>query len=256
MRILVLNPNSSAATTRALARVAENWARVAGHQVVTEYLPEAPELLITQADNDRVAGEILRRGDRLGVEGFDAMVVACHGDPGLPAGWLITPDGCPVVGMGWASITEAAGSSRCTAVSDLRPGSSDSRVPDKDSHASYQTSICGPGAATEQQLWGVLCVSADIADDKLQQVVGYGLTIDKAVVRGAVRRDYESGSTVALESLLGEVNQFADLGVRVVLLGCGAMSGLADQVRARTGIEVIEPLTSALDRVVLLGRAA
>lgn len=214
MRILVLNPNSSQATTRVLSRVADDWAAASGNDVVTEYLPDAPELLVTQADNELVAGQIWQRIARLADDGFDAMVIACHGDPGLPDGWAVQ-DRRPVVGMGWASMQLAA---------------------------------AGEG-------WGVLCVTEEIVADKVEQAAGYGLTGDLIVARGALRRDYETGSNAALGCLVAEVTEIAAAGAASVVLGCGAMSGLAGAVRERVPAAVIEPLAAALDQSVLLACA-
>ena len=214
MKILVLNPNSSRATTRVLSRVAGDWAAASGNEVVTESLPQAPELLVTQADNELVADQIWQRAARLADDGFDAMVVACHGDPGLPDGWMLR-NGRPVVGMGWASMQLAA---------------------------------AGEG-------WGVLCVTEEIVADKVEQAAGDGLSGDLIVARGALRRDYETGSNAALGCLVAEVTEIAAAGAASVVLGCGAMSGLADAVRERVSAAVIEPLAAALDQSVLLACA-
>lgn len=107
IRLYCLNPNGSAATTAVICQAAERWSR--GHgavEVATEYLPEAPELLITEEDNRQVEPWIWDRAAALGGRGFDGMLVACHGDPGLPRGYAAGPP--PVVGMGWASMRRAA----------------------------------------------------------------------------------------------------------------------------------------------------
>ncbi|GAA2183963.1 hypothetical protein GCM10009785_29950 [Brooklawnia cerclae] len=107
MRLLCLNPNGSATTTDVIRGVADSWAHEhPGCTVVTRYLPGAPELLVTQDDSDAVAGRVREQIRDLPALGFDAMVVACHGDPGLPVGR--EDSSIPVVGVGWASMATAA----------------------------------------------------------------------------------------------------------------------------------------------------
>ena len=83
-----------------------------------------------------------------------------------------------------------------------------------------------------------------------------GLTyFDQLARRGALRRDYETGSNAALGCLVAEVTEIAAAGAAAVVLGCGAMSGLAGAVRERVPAAVIEPLAAALDQSVLLACA-
>lgn len=111
MRLLCLNPNGSASTTKMIRETAGAWAsQRPACSVVTQYLPGAPELLVTQEDSDAVGDRVHEWVDQLPALGFDAMVVACHGDPGLPFGRMDSP--VPIVGIGWASMRAAASAAR------------------------------------------------------------------------------------------------------------------------------------------------
>lgn len=103
MRILIINPNSSADMTRAIHKAAE---RFAGDTVEVDCLatPGAPPFIETYEDQLKAAPgmiSLLRENE----SSHDGFVVACHCDPNLDAMKEITKK--PVVGIGEASMKMA-----------------------------------------------------------------------------------------------------------------------------------------------------
>jgi allantoin racemase len=105
VRILVINPNTSEEMTRDIGEAARRYAR-AGTDIET-VCPDWGPRSIEGHYEDYVAAvatlEVIR--ERAGE--FDGVVIACFGDPGLPAAREISP--VPVVG-----IAEAAMLTACT----------------------------------------------------------------------------------------------------------------------------------------------
>jgi len=102
-RILVINPNSTAAVTRGIDE-AVNCLRFQGGPVIEVVdLPEGPPGIQTQGDVERVVPlliQLVSRRDDVG-----AYVVACYSDPGVHVLREITPR--PVLGIAEGAILTA-----------------------------------------------------------------------------------------------------------------------------------------------------
>lgn len=81
-RILVINPNSSAAVTGALDRALDPLRRADGPVIATTTLAEGPPGIETQAQVDAASAHVTAAIAR---ERADAYVIACFSDPGLHA---------------------------------------------------------------------------------------------------------------------------------------------------------------------------
>lgn len=104
IKILVINPNSTAAATEGILTAAREYA--AGHfQVDALGNADGPDFIDT--DEDRIAAAPgMRRIVEQTAGQYDGYVVACHCDPNVPALRRLTDR--PVVGIGEASIRMAA----------------------------------------------------------------------------------------------------------------------------------------------------
>jgi allantoin racemase len=100
MRILLINPNSDEAMTRAIQRSAEQYAGDA-FEALTVSTPGAPAFIDTYQDQLAAAPGMAALVRQLEAEA-DAFVVACHCDPNLDA--LKEMTARPVVGIGEASM--------------------------------------------------------------------------------------------------------------------------------------------------------
>ncbi len=105
MRILVINPNTSVAMTRAIAK--ELLAVKRPDTELNVVNPEkGPEAIECAYDESRAVPEMLKLVQRAPEQGYDAVVIACFSDPGLDAARELV--GIPVVGIQEASMYLAA----------------------------------------------------------------------------------------------------------------------------------------------------
>jgi allantoin racemase len=84
MKVLVLNPNTSAAVTDRIAGVVRRVARPDTEAVVMQ-IPHGPEVLESYYDEAIAAPYILQAVQDAAGQGFDAIIVAAFCDPGLEA---------------------------------------------------------------------------------------------------------------------------------------------------------------------------
>ncbi len=94
-RILVLNPNSSAAVTAAIDAALRPLRVAGGPQISVDDLPDGPPGIATQQDADGVVMKLVERVRR---DAADAVVLACFSDPGLHAVREVA-GGRPVMGI-------------------------------------------------------------------------------------------------------------------------------------------------------------
>ena len=105
MRILVINPNSSAEMTAAIATELMVVKRADCHLDVVN--PVGGPISIESAyDESRAVSEMLKLVQRAPGQGYDAVVIACFSDPGLDAARELVD--IPVVGIQEASMYLAA----------------------------------------------------------------------------------------------------------------------------------------------------
>ncbi|MGV8832890.1 MAG: aspartate/glutamate racemase family protein [Devosia sp.] len=116
-RIALLNPNTNAETTRVMARIASAAAGSVHFDART--VPFGPPIITTEAGLRRAGDEVISSGKILHREGFDGILIAGFGDPGLHRlrGQISTP----VTGIAEAAFAEAAGSGLKYAVVTTTP---------------------------------------------------------------------------------------------------------------------------------------
>lgn len=100
-RILVVNPNTSAATTGRIAANARRAARP-GTEIVAIDPDEGPELILGFFENQLATAELLRAVEARDPGSYDAIVVAAYSDAGLYG--LRELVDVPVVGIAEASM--------------------------------------------------------------------------------------------------------------------------------------------------------
>jgi len=102
MKILVLNPNSSAEVTAAIAASVEPLQACSEHEIVCDYIPAAPRGIETDEHVAQVAPMVVEAISR---SDADAIVVACFSDPGVASARALTHR--PVIGIAEASYYAA-----------------------------------------------------------------------------------------------------------------------------------------------------
>ncbi|MSP68404.1 MAG: hypothetical protein EXQ96_10030 [Alphaproteobacteria bacterium] len=115
--LLVLNPNASADMTAAIDRIAR---QAAGERasIETRYNPAGPHVIETPADRIACVPGALEAIRNVGLA-FDAVVLACFGDPGIEE--VRAAVKVPVTGIGVSSFLQASMIGRFAIVSP-RPG--------------------------------------------------------------------------------------------------------------------------------------
>jgi allantoin racemase len=112
MRILLINPNTTASITERMAVYASEV--VGGAAVFVPVTGRFGARYISSRAAAAIAGHAALEALAEHVEGCDAVYLACFGDPGLAACKELSP--VPVIGMAEASCIEASGEGRRFAI--------------------------------------------------------------------------------------------------------------------------------------------
>jgi allantoin racemase len=207
--ILVINPNTSKEMTAAINRVAQAAARAAAN-VVTIRSHNGPHTIEGALDAAlATAGMLEVVAARK--EPFDAVVVACFGDPGVEA--LRTLLRVPVIGIGAASFMQAA----CL---------------------SQHFAIITPAAGTQERYAAVTA-----AMGLNRQFVGtYSTPLSVA--------DFESDDPAVLETLVFHAEQAVKDGADCLLFGCAGIADQVRDIEARVGVLCIASAAAGVSQAI------
>lgn len=216
MRIVLINPNTNAATTAAMVAIAEE---AGGGAVRVEGMTARFGVsLITNADELAIAAqavtELAQAIEAGAITGGtpDAVIVSAFGDPGLED--LRAQLSCPVVGIAEAAMREAVSEGRAFAVATTTP----------DLVASITTRAAVYGHASLFR--GVFLTQGDV----------HALMNDPLALRVALAR--------ACERALDEG------GADAVIIGGGPLAKAARSIRDTLGRDIIEPIPAAVQMAV------
>ena len=101
MRILVINPNTSVEMTAGIDAIAKKYAR-ADTEIETVCPKEGPRSIESAYEEDLVAEGVLQRVIEGNEKKFDAIIIACYGDPHLHSAREISE--VPVFGIAESSM--------------------------------------------------------------------------------------------------------------------------------------------------------
>lgn len=207
MHIRVINPNTTAGMT---AKIGEAASRVAAAdtRISATQPDDGPVSIESHFDEAISAVGVLEEVLAGEREGVDAYVIACFGDPGLLAARELTR--APVIGIAEAAFHMASLiSTRFSIVTTLG-----------------RTGI--------------------IAEHLLEQ---YGFRHHCRRVRAAEIPvlDLEENGDAALSRLIEECRRARDEdGIGAIVLGCGGMADLTDEISREVGLPVVEGVTAAV----------
>ncbi len=105
MKLMLLNPNTSSAMTAGMVEAAQRVA-AAGTQVIGRQPSFGPLSIESHFDDAFGAAGVAEQMKLAAGEGFDAVVIACFGDPGLDAAREMTDS--PVLGIAEAAFHAAS----------------------------------------------------------------------------------------------------------------------------------------------------
>ena len=216
MRLLVLNPNTSSATTALLQR---QVAAAAGPAVEVQaatarfgasYIAdEAGYAVAGHAALDAYAAHAELHGEP------DAVLLGCFGDPGVWALRQLARG--PVIGLAEASMREAIGCGRFAIVTG--------------------------GAAWQPML------------ERLARGWGFGGALAGVHTVDASGAELAADAAAAV-SLLAPLCRQAAAGAQAVILGGAALAGLAPRIERETGLALIDSVAAGTRAVVRMTREA
>jgi len=211
-RILLLNPNTSADVTALLEKTAVASA-APGNEIIAISAPRGVPYIATRAEA-AIGGAVILEMLAGHGGGFDAAVIAAFGDPGLGGARELTE--CPVVGLAEASMLTACMLGRRFSI------------------VSFSRTL-GP--------WFRECVESHGLSSRLASI---RLLDGPFTSIGAVQHEKE-GLLVDLARRAVEQDE-AD----VIVLAGAPLAGLAERVKARIDVPVIDGVAAAVKQAELL----
>jgi allantoin racemase len=209
-RILVINPNSSQATTDMMVRIAQSAASD-GVEIIGATATKSPQMIVQPAALAASATEVVEIGMRL-AGNVSGIIVSAFGDPGMRD--LRARVGVPVVGIAEASMLEAASGDRRFGVATTTPelvAAIDARAADLGLASLYTGVRLTPGDPVELVRH----------PDDLTEALG------KAVL-----------ACIELD------------GAKAVIIGGGPLGNAATALAPRFAVPVIAPIPAAVRRVL------
>jgi allantoin racemase len=207
--ILVVNPNTSTEMTAAIDRVAQAAAGMAA-RVITIRSRNGPHTIEGALDAALATAGMLEVIAAYETP-FDAVVVACFGDPGVDALRMLVR--VPVVGIGAASFMQAACISR---------------------HFAIVTPIAGtPGRYA----------AVTAAMGLTGQFVGTYQTLLSVV-------DFESDDPAVLETLVCRAEQAVKDGADCLLFGCAGIADQISAIGERVGVTCIASAAAGVSQAI------
>ncbi|MGH7066135.1 MAG: aspartate/glutamate racemase family protein [Stellaceae bacterium] len=205
-RILVINPNSTEAVTRAMDRGLDPLRMAGGPEIVSMTLAEGPSGIESQADADGVIGPLCRvvRERDNEAAGF---VIACFSDPGLFAARECTAK--PVLGI-----------AECGVLTALTMGQRFGVI-----------SILAASVARHLRCFGAMGATSRLAGDLpiglgVTALADEGKTLARMVEIGGILRDRQ--------------------GADVLVMGCAGMALYRDRLEEALQVPVVEPVQAAV----------
>lgn len=217
LRLLLLNPNTSSATTDMMVRIARQSADA--RVDITGLTAAVGPSLITNETELAIAADGVRASvEAIGEPKPDGIIIAAFGDPGLEAAREIA--GCAVVGIAEAAMREAALNSRPFSVVTTTPHLA-SAIRKRAEHYGHGDSLLSV-RITDGDVFRTMADARGLLDAL------------EATARRAINED----------------------GAQAIVVGGGPLSDAARDLSDRIGIPVIEPIPAALRLIVHRRRAA
>jgi allantoin racemase len=206
MLILLINPNSTASMTAGIEKAAR--AVALAETVVKAVNPEGTPPAIEGYADDALAVPAILALAEAEADHWDAILIACHGDPGLEA--LRERLLNPVIGIGEASFLAACAVGRRFSVLSLLPR----LIPKK---------------REQVRRAGLL--------DRLASVRALGVgAVESYEGRDRLMDRYRAEGRAAIQ----------EDGADCLILGCAGMVGIAEELERDLGVPVVDPVVAAV----------
>lgn len=207
MRLSVINPNSTAAMTRAIAAAAR--AAAAPATVIRAVEPaENPPAIQGPEDGEAALPGLFRVFGEERAGGAEAAVIACFDDTGL---WeLRATAGIPVIGIG---------------------------------EAAYMAAML---AGARFSVVTTLAVSIPVLEENIERY-GFAGRCARVRASGVPVLELEADPEGSAERVAAEIARaVAEDGIDAVVLGCAGMADLAARMADRFGLPVLEGVSAAV----------
>lgn len=216
LKVLLVNPNTSEGTTRAMAATARAEFPVVGESAIDLHaltVAKGPTMLVDEHSLLRAADETVSAVVRrlASDPGIDGVIVAAFGDPGVDE--LRSRSAVPVVGIGESAIRQAArsGPFSIATTTPLLEGSIRARVERLGAEPELVSIVITPGDPLA------------LAADPEHQTAALGCAVARCVADGA----------------------------RSVVIGGGPLADSADDLSRNYGVAIINPVRAACRQLVL-----
>lgn len=209
-RILLINPNSSAATTAMMVAIAAACCHGRA-EIVGATAMRAPTMIVDGAALAASADEVVEIARAQG-DGCNGIIVAAFGDPGAAEIRSFWPR--PVVGIGEASMREAARDGRRFGIATVTPAL----------------------VASIAALAGQLGLAA--------QFTGTRLTTGDPAVLAADPEQLEPALAAAARACITED------GAAAVIIGGGPLAQAADRLQPQFEVPIIKPIAAAVTQLL------
>ena len=205
-RILVVNPNSSAAVTRGIDAAVLPLRSAQGPQIECLTLAEGPPAIESQRDVDAVVSPLVRLVQQRHADSA-AFVIACYSDPGLHA--LRETTDRPVLGINECALATALTlGQRIGVVAILRQS-----IP------------------RHLRLWGAMGLTSRLAGE-----LALGLGVAELA---------DAGKTAARLFAVAKALRDQH-GADVLVMGCAGMAAYRQALQQQVGLPVVEPTQAAV----------
>ncbi len=208
--ILVINPNTSQEMTEAIDRVAQTTVGIQA-KAVTLCSQQGPHTIAGPLDAVLGAAGMLEVVGAFITAPFDAVVVACFGDPGVDALRLLVR--VPVVGIGAASFTQAA-------------------------FMSQRFAIVTPSVGTPERYAAVT------------EAMGLSKQFLGTYQTALAVADFESGEPAVLETLVGHAQQAVKEGAECLLFGCAGIAEQILEIEERVGVPCLASVAAGVSQAL------
>jgi allantoin racemase len=203
-KILLINPNSSEKMTADINNTVTQM-QLPDIEITTVKMKRAPEVLESFCDYTKASYEVMEFLQQ--IKGYDGILLACFGDPGLFALKEIAK--VPLIGIAEASF----------AMAQL---------------LGYKFSVMAASQKARPMM------------DQLIKSYGLGSRVTSIETLNLPIEEFLYDTEILLGALLNAGKQSICSGAEVLILGCAGMTMLGDEVQCTLGVPVIDPIKAGI----------
>lgn len=203
-KVLIINPNSSEKMTKDIKETVNNL-NLENIEITVINMKKAPTVLESYTDYTKASCEVIEVVE--GLSGYDGVLLACFGDPGLFALKEICP--VPIIGVGEAAFSLAQ-------------------------LLGYKFSVIA--ASTKAKPMMDQMVFSYRVGERLASIETLNLPIE----------DFLYNEKLLLEKVVNKSEKAMESGAEVIIFGCAGMTMLGDKLEKQLNVAVIDPIKAGI----------